>query len=347
MNDMDAVITKALEGDKLSTSRLISMVESEDPRSHVVLEQLYPHAGNAFYIGVTGSPGAGKSTLVDKLVGKFCDNDFAVAVIAVDPCSPFTGGALLGDRVRMNYRRKARNCFFRSMSAGKVLGGLAQKTKEASWILDACGRDVIIIETVGVGQSELDIMMASDTVVVALTPESGDSIQIMKAGLFEIADIFAVNKSDRPGADDIKFSIDNMLDRKEQVTGKMAWRPCVCKTSADRNHGISELYESICFHQAHLRESSGFKDRRALQYKAELLEGIEAEIKEMTMGGIMDNPLLQEFSEYMRGQKRYPRSAARTIAKQLLPKEWLNSDKRPELADIINHETMARIKRTV
>ena len=324
MKNIDTIINAALEGDKPSVSRLISLLERGDPSAPAILEKIYPHSGKAFYIGITGPPGAGKSTLVDKLVGLFCRNNFSVAVIAVDPCSPFTGGALLGDRVRMNCATKERDCFFRSMSAGKAMGGLAQKTKEASWVLDACGRQVIIIETVGVGQSELDIMMATDTVLVVLTPESGDRIQIMKAGLLEIADIFVVNKADRPGADDIDFAIHNMLDRKEQVSGTMMWRPPVFKTSADKNHGIAELYTGIGLHQKHTRNTSAFKDRREQQYNDELLKGIEEEIKELMMNKIMDDPLLRKISKNMRRLKKAPRSAARMIMTSMLPDELLN-----------------------
>ena len=218
MADVDKLIENALQGEKLSVARLISMVERGDENAPYIMEKIYPHSGNAYYIGVTGPPGAGKSTTVDRLVKMFCEKDYSVGVIAVDPSSPFTGGALLGDRIRMTIKpKKNYDVFFRSMSSGKVMGGLARTTKEASRILDACGKQIIIIETVGVGQSELDIAQATDTVLVIVVPESGDSIQIMKAGLMEIADIFVINKADRPGVENILQAIEGMLERSIEV----------------------------------------------------------------------------------------------------------------------------------
>lgn len=324
MNNIDLLIEKALCGEKIAVSRLISLIEHGDEKAQTILEAIYPHCGNALYLGITGPPGAGKSTLVDKLVGQFCNHNFSVAVIAVDPCSPFSGGAFLGDRIRMHYKREARDCFFRSMSAGKVVGGLAQKTKEASWVLDASGRDVIIIETVGVGQSELDVMMATDITVVVLTPESGDHIQIMKAGLIEIADVFAVNKSDLTGAKHIVNSIHDMLDRKEMVLGKMSWRPIVVRTSAVRNSGITELYEQITSCHASIKKTGALDVRRELQYENDLLKGIEEEIKRIAMGQNLNNQQLPEFSKNMRKQKKDPQSAARLFLRkkiQISPQE--------------------------
>ena len=200
---IDELVEKSLNGEKLSISRLISMVERKDEYAPYIMEKIFPHSGKAYYLGVTGPPGAGKSTTVDRLITMLCKNNYSVGVIAVDPSSPFSGGSLLGDRVRMHVKHDKMDVFIRSMSSGRVMGGLARTSKEAARILDACGKQVIIIETVGVGQSELDIAEATDTVLVILTPESGDSIQTMKAGLMEIADIFVVNKADRPGAEDI------------------------------------------------------------------------------------------------------------------------------------------------
>lgn len=317
MNDIDHIIEKALNGDKFSVSRLISLIEREDEHAPKILEAIYPHSGNAFYLGITGSPGAGKSTLVDKLVTQFYINNFSVAVIAVDPSSPFTGGALLGDRIRMNTEKAGSNCFFRSMSAGKMVGGLAQKTKEASWVLDASGREVIIIETVGVGQSELDVMMAVDTVIVALTPESGDGIQLMKSGILEIADIFVVNKADRPGAEEMQFAIEEMLDQKEQVTRKLQWRPPVLRTSADRGDGISKLYENIVNHCKYLKDSDVLKQRRELQYKSEIIRGIHKEVMNILKESGVDDEFFSDLSRTMKKRNKLPHNVAKTLARKI------------------------------
>ena len=271
---IDGLVEESLNGEKLSTARLISMVERKSEYAPYIMEKIFPYSGKAYYIGVTGPPGAGKSTVVDRLIAMLCKNKYSVGVIAVDPTSPFSGGALLGDRVRMHVKHDKMDVFIRSMSSGRVLGGLARTSKEAARILDASGKQVIIIETVGVGQSELDIAEATDTVLVIITPESGDSIQIMKAGLMEIADIFVVNKSDRPGAEDISISIKGMLGRTLQ---KRDWEPLVFLTSASVNKGIEALYEGIWCHHRYLNEDSKLEERRKKQFEQELQTRIENE----------------------------------------------------------------------
>ncbi len=213
---------------------------------------------------------------MDRLVRELCRERLSVGVIAVDPASPFSGGALLGDRVRMTGDGRERDCFFRSMSAGDAMGGLARATQDAARVLDASGRQVILIETVGVGQSELDVAQATDTVLVVLTPESGDAIQVMKAGLLEIADVFAVNKADRPGADNLEHALAGMLDRRPHAPS--GWRPPIVLTAASLNRGIPDLYRGLRAHHDHLRTTGGLEERRGRRLEVELRRKIEAEL---------------------------------------------------------------------
>ena len=228
--------------DHRSLSRVISQIENNAKIPDTFFQKLHQHANKTLRLGITGPPGAGKSTLTDQLIQQIISDGKSVGVVAVDPTSPFTGGALLGDRVRMNHYIWDDNVFIRSMGSHGDLGGLARKAQDVGDVLAASGKDVVIFETVGVGQGELDVAKAVDLTIVVLVPESGDEVQLMKAGLVEIADIFVVNKSDRQGADRLAQSLKSIL---HSITKKDHLEPPIYNTSADRNEGVSELYKGL------------------------------------------------------------------------------------------------------
>jgi len=248
---VDTLLEKALGGDIRSIARIISLIENDNPKKDVLLKRIYPMTGNAIVLGITGSPGAGKSTLTDKVIERFRSQEKKVGVIAVDPSSPFSGGAILADRIRMQRHTGDSGVYIRSMGTRGSLGGLSRGTRESVILLDACGYDVIIIETVGVGQSEVDIIKIADTVCLVLVPGMGDDIQIMKAGIMEIANVFAINKADKPGADRVAAEVRLMLD----LVKDRPWVPPVHLTIAENGTGIDDLVGSIVSHATFLKSN--------------------------------------------------------------------------------------------
>lgn len=254
------LIENIIKSDKGSIARGISLVENENDSANALLKRLYKNTGKAFVIGITGPPGAGKSTITNYLTKILRTRGNTVGIIAVDPTSPFTGGALLGDRIRMAENGMDEGVFIRSMATRGSLGGLSKKAKEACEILDASGKDFIILETVGVGQSELDVAQTADTTIVVLVPESGDSIQTMKAGLMEIGDIFVINKSDREGADALRVALKTMLHLK--LKSKDDIEPKVLKTIGSQNKGIDELLDEILNYKGYLETNGRLYEKR-------------------------------------------------------------------------------------
>lgn len=308
------LVDRVLSKDKKSIARLISIIESERPSSFEYLKNIYSKTGYAFRLGITGPPGAGKSTITNQLTKLYLSQSNSVGIIAVDPTSPFTGGAVLGDRVRMSDIGMSDAVYIRSMATRGSLGGLSSKAMDCADVLDAAGFDIIIFETVGVGQSELDIAKAADTTIVTLVPESGDSVQAMKAGLMEIADIYVVNKFDRPEGEKVISSIQSILSMQQNYDHDLI--PPIHQTIATQNEGIEELFETIKNYASSSNSVELIRKKRVentkLRVKEIIIDSVSKKIWNKTKTDLIDKLILDVLNK-----KLSPHDLAENIIAQI------------------------------
>lgn len=300
---VDELVRRALEGQRPAIARLISLVEDGGADLGEVMEAIYPRTGTAYSIGITGAPGAGKSTLTEQLVARARKEELKVGVLAIDPSSPFSGGALLGDRVRMQSHATDPDVFIRSMATRGHLGGISLATPEAMRVLDAIGKDIIVIETVGVGQAEVEITDACDTTIVVVNPGWGDAVQTAKAGLMEIADVFVVNKADRTGAKEAVRELKQMLDMSEAD-----WKPRVVETIATKGEGIDELWDAIGLHRGYQEDKGLLDARRRRRIEREIREIVAERYRARVEGEASD--LLAQLSDEVSARRLDPYAAA-------------------------------------
>ena len=317
-NTLAQLLEKMSTGSEVALARLMTLVERDGSEVGPILETIAPKLGNAFTIGITGPPGAGKSSVVDRLAALMRKAGKTVGVVAIDPSSPFSGGALLGDRIRMTQHYLDKGVFIRSMATRGSHGGLARATKDIIKLLDAFGRDYVLVETVGVGQTELDVMGTTDTVIVTLVPEAGDGVQIMKAGLMEIADIFVVNKADRDGAQRMLTELNLMLELKYsgRAPGEVSqpqWRIPVLAAQAVNNVGMTELFQAIEDHHRFLMETGELDRRRKTRRREELLSRVEYEVRRRLTAKAGTDPALTRLIEEVSEGKVDPHTASARI----------------------------------
>ena len=339
------IAKELLAGNRLALSRAITAIENEYPEANDIMKELYTHTGHAYVVGITGPPGAGKSTMTDKIARAYRKKGMTVGIVAVDPSSPFTGGAIPGDRIRMDDLTLDKGVFIRSMGTRGSLGGLSHKTADVVKAMDAFGKDIIIVETVGVGQSEVDIVKAADTTMVILIPGMGDDIQAIKAGILEIGDLFVINKSDLDGADKVVREINMMLDldagsmriaktatqkaledqfhhlsvapRAEEAAPGY-WRPPVHKVVAMQNEGIEELVELVGKHRAFIEENGELTRRRTKRAKDEMLDILNARINYRIKRQIVENGRLDAYVESFRKHETDPYTVVGELMEEML-----------------------------
>ena len=310
MTDIAALTNAILTGRYRALGQAISLVERDDPRADRLLAEIYPSTGRARIIGVTGSPGAGKSTLVASLTRHYRQMNKRVGIIAVDPTSPFTGGAILGDRIRMTDLYTDRGVFIRSMATRGFLGGLAKATNDVVDLLDASGFDIVLVETVGVGQDEVEVIRTVQTNVVVLVPGMGDDIQAIKAGIMETGDIFAVNKADRPGADKTVTEVTMMMSLVEEHGD---WVPPIVKTVASKNSGIVELDEAIARHLEYIKTSGELDRRNRERVRIRIETQVKEKFMERLIGGAMGREAYEQLLEDVLRKRNNPHDAAESV----------------------------------
>jgi LAO/AO transport system kinase len=308
-----------LEGSNRAAARLISWLEDEDERAYECMRKIYPHTGRAYVVGITGSPGAGKSTLTNALAREIRQSGLKVGILAVDPSSPFTGGALLGDRVRMSDLANDPDIYIRSMATRGFLGGMAKAASDVVKVLDALGKDVIVIETVGVGQDEVDIIGVADTTCVVLVPGLGDAIQSMKAGIMEIADVFVINKADRPGADMLCAEVCSRIEMDGHLRER-GWAAPVNRAVAVEGVGVHELWLSIESHRKYLLDSGRFYESRREKISREALRMIHGELFRVVREQLEQSGRLDAAVEKLMEKKLDPYTLMRDTVT-----EWLSS----------------------
>ncbi len=307
---VDQWVEQIRAGDVRALSRAITAIENVEPEAEALLQQIFPHTGRAYLIGVTGAPGTGKSSLVDRLAAHYRRQGQLVGILAVDPTSPFTGGAILGDRIRMQGHASDPGTFIRSMATRGFLGGLARATADAALVLDAAGKQVILIETVGVGQDEVEIARLADCTLVVLVPGLGDDIQNMKAGLMEIGDIFVLNKSDREGADRFEQQLRAML---ELAPAHNRWRAAVVRTVATEDRGIAELAEAIARYRSHGEQTGHRRAMTIERWKQRLLDLLQSRLRDRLVRNHLSAQALTALAEQVAARKKDPYTAVEEI----------------------------------
>ena len=303
------------EGSRLALARSITAVENEYDNAIDIMKAIYPKTGNARILGITGAPGAGKSTLTDKVVKHYLDQGKKIGIVAIDPTSPFSGGAILGDRIRMNDLTLNENVFIRSMGTRGSLGGLSKKTADVVKLMDAFGMDLVIIETVGVGQSEVDIVKTADTTMVVVIPGMGDDIQAIKAGILEIGDLFTINKADREGTDKLNIEIEMMLELNPEHVG---WRPPINRTIASKGEGIEAVVDSIEEHQKYLNDSGEIVKIRKARIKNEVTAMLNDKVNRYIDKNVVATDEFDSLVEKLQGREIEPYSVVDDIVGKVL-----------------------------